>query len=626
MALTLMLRVSEIYQKLPIDAQKELIDNYLLPLLDAAPKERARQVLAVAAKREKRYAGMPKLEHDAWAIELNDLMLELDKDQKLSLLKDRSRRDEIVGEMVDSMIGWMNDIWSVVYEYQANFALAHRCLLLVARTISTLSPHHGGCANFLVASAHPLKSHCRCGCAFRNMYISAVIKQKSGKTIKAFQLTGAHKINKVLQWIWRDLFLTLLATGNEAQKKQVPDMLQAIDRAMGWTSLEHILTGGRVGVSCVYFHSLTSEDLLVATGSDEDVDEDEDVDDCDDDTDFGDDDDAWEDDDSEDEDFRDHARKCPFHADHWSLSASAQMIPLRYLVEQHLTNVFALTPNPSLYRAVLRVTSNYETARLQLIELARVGALTCSESFVGALNVFTTESRPDLICRLLDKGSHLLRPRDASALQDAILIVSANRTFGSRAVPVIERELLDTARAIKAGLLASFSHLTDPAKLVEMKTIAALPEGSLARQARVEQWTDSVMSPEAVAPHPMAFAAMIMGIPIPVPADMDSDPIGFLDMDTLDPDLEELRDEFRPKLKERFDGWRETAQAAKNGIGCLVRVYEGIVQMMPFLDATDIVEEMLARYVSDPSHDIYLSVQLAASLKSSGQAQQASLG
>lgn len=320
-------KVSEIYQKLPPDAQKELLESYLIPLLDAAPKERARQVFAVAAKREKRYAGMPKLEHDSWAIELNDLLLELDKDQKLSLLKDRSRRDEIIGEMVDSMIGWMNDIWSVVYEYQTNFALAHRCLLLVARTISTLSPHHGGC-----------------GCAFRNLYISVVIKQKSGKTIKAFQLTGAHKLNKVLQWIWRDLFLTLLATGNEAQKKQVPDMLQAIDRAMGWTSLEHILTGGRV-----------------ATGS-EDVDEDEDVDDCDEDTDFGDDDDAWEDDDSEDEDFRDHARKCPFHADHWSLSASAQMIPLRFLVEQHLTNVFALTPNPSLFRAVLRVTSSYETS------------------------------------------------------------------------------------------------------------------------------------------------------------------------------------------------------------------------------------------------------------------------
>lgn len=43
------------------------------------------------------------------------------------------------------------------------------------------------------------------------MFVTVTIKRKSGKHVKAFNINGAQNIEQVLFFIWRDLFLSMLA-------------------------------------------------------------------------------------------------------------------------------------------------------------------------------------------------------------------------------------------------------------------------------------------------------------------------------------------------------------------------------------------------------------------------------
>ena len=70
------------------------------------------------------------------------------------------------------------------------------------------------------------------------------------------------------------------------------------------------------------------------------------------------------------------------------------------------------------------------------------------------------------------------------------------------------------------------------------------------RQDRIERWVDAVSTPGLNNPNPMAFAAMVMGLPItPTMEGLDEMELSYLEMDPSDPDLEDLREEFRPRLK-----------------------------------------------------------------------------
>jgi hypothetical protein len=68
-------------------------------------------------------------------------------------------------------------------------------------------------------------------------------------------------------------------------------------------------------------------------------------------------------------------------------------------------------------------------------------------------------------------------------------------------------------------------------------------------------------------------------------------------MDPRDPDLEDLREEFRPKLRERFDGWVNALSTMKGGHGMLGKLYFKIVEEMPYFKVNDVAEEMLNRSV-----------------------------
>ena len=99
--------------------------------------------------------------------------------------------------------------------------------------------------------------------------------------------------------------------------------------------------------------------------------------------------------------------------------------------------------------------------------------------------------------------------------------------------------------------------------------------------------------------HPMAFAAMMMGLPM-MPGgdgDDDADILSYVDFDQDDPDLEELRDEYRPNLKAIFDGWNHIGQSLMGGSTVLARSYIKAVEIMPWLRASDVVSEMTSRSV-----------------------------
>lgn len=77
------------------------------------------------------------------------------------------------------------------------------------------------------------------------MYIPIVIKRTTGQRVKTFEINGAHNLEEALLFIWRDLFLSLLAHGTPNQISKIPEMMDEIEDLLGWDSLERLLYGGR---------------------------------------------------------------------------------------------------------------------------------------------------------------------------------------------------------------------------------------------------------------------------------------------------------------------------------------------------------------------------------------------
>lgn len=96
-------------------------------------------VLAAATRLQKKYTEVPKLDLRVKRKQITHLLNELTRDAKMSFIKERSNRDELLAEIIHSLVSWLNDIWSVVYENHVNFLLAHMCLLFVADALVQLA-------------------------------------------------------------------------------------------------------------------------------------------------------------------------------------------------------------------------------------------------------------------------------------------------------------------------------------------------------------------------------------------------------------------------------------------------------------------------------------------------------
>ncbi|KAI9059066.1 hypothetical protein FKP32DRAFT_1596723 [Trametes sanguinea] len=568
-------KFAAIYESLPPDVQHAIIEKQLIPLLDHVNKSKSKRVLASAAKMQRRHAGIPIIDLKSKQREVNALLDELHRDAKRSFVRERSHRTELMEQTVESVTGWLNDLWRLVYEHNVDFLLVHRCLLFVVNVLDQIA--HG---------------RARCRCAFTSMYVPITLKRKSGKVVKSWELTGAHNIEEVLQFIWRDLFLSLLASGNQRQIKKIPDMLDDIEDLMSWTALERLLYGGR---KCPHDLDDDLDDDFYASENESDADTDED---------------AFTDEDSvldlpiNHEDWlpKISQSSTPSHARHWSSRISSQVPQFRRLIQSAMLAVFKVSPSLRLYSALLSNSPDSPATQTELMSYLSKTATSCPEVFAAALDIHALENNTDQIASLLKTHEHLVRPRDAPILQSAVTTMATNPFHQLFALQIIERELLDTARAVHSALLGPFSLLDTSENRTEIEQIVKLRTAAAGRQDRVERWVDAISTPGMNAPNPMALAAMVMGLPImPAMEGPDEMELSYLEMDPSDPDLDDLREEFRPRLKQRFEGWTDTAITVKGGSVVLQKVYRDIVNMMPFLRANDVVEDMLGRLADKPS-------------------------
>ncbi len=101
--------------------------------------------------------------------------------------------------------------------------------------VSILSSYKGGA--FMVPYS--------CQCSLANLFAPVTIKSKTGAVIRSFSIEGVNNLETVSEFIWREMFLSMLASGKERHEKQVSEMLDEIQQINGWAQLVRILRGGK---------------------------------------------------------------------------------------------------------------------------------------------------------------------------------------------------------------------------------------------------------------------------------------------------------------------------------------------------------------------------------------------
>ena len=84
-----------------------------------------------------------------------------------------------------------------------------------------------------------------CQCAFTNLFVNITLKTSEGKRVKSWDVSGVQNIEEVLYFLWRELFLCMVAANARRRTELIHDMLEEIDDLLGWTALERILYGGK---------------------------------------------------------------------------------------------------------------------------------------------------------------------------------------------------------------------------------------------------------------------------------------------------------------------------------------------------------------------------------------------
>jgi hypothetical protein len=303
--------------------------------------------------------------------------------------------------------------------------------------------------------------------------------------------------------------------------------------------------------------------------------------------------------DDADEDGPQDYRWSPFHASHWPKSANFPIDDVRDLVQQCLVSYFHISPSIELYMSIKNISTDPPAVRRSLLETAESNALWSSDNFAASLTIFADEDYAEVIWRLHKSGAHLLRPRDASDYQNAVVALANKATYRSRAQDICRDQLLGIAREFRAELCLPFSRLHDPARVSELESL--VKQSPCSRIANVASWVTAISTPNPghlSEPNPMAFAAMMMGLPVPAPGDGlgGLEEYNGLDLGKdWDPDLEDLRDEFRPQFKGRFHGWLEATAMIGKHDQVFRAVFTELMTLMPFLREPDIVAVMLNR-------------------------------
>lgn len=84
---------------------------------------------------------MPKIDFKAKRKQVDWLFQQIRHDSKVAFVKERSNRDDLIRECLNTLTNWLGNIWLVVYEHNAQFNIAHTCLLYVSEALAQLVDH-----------------------------------------------------------------------------------------------------------------------------------------------------------------------------------------------------------------------------------------------------------------------------------------------------------------------------------------------------------------------------------------------------------------------------------------------------------------------------------------------------
>jgi hypothetical protein len=269
-----------------------------------------------------------------------------------------------------------------------------------------------------------------------------------------------------------------------------------------------------------------------------------------------------------------------------------------------LARTITRIPSPELYGSLLQVEdlSNplHEEVGDSLCKMAATGA----DAMVTMLFIYCHQSKPNAVVKLICDSGHLLRPRDAHALQGAALFLLNYPPHLPFVINLIQKELFATVVAAQLALRDSFLRLSEEGNQIELQRLIRLDPAAADREGRIERWVDRIRSPDqGVGLNPMnAFAAAIIGLPMDddTEAQIEDDRVA-LDFPTRDydddPEMQALREHYRPKLKARFECWVEVAKEIppKAAATIFSKTYLTVAQRLPFVRAHDIVQEMASR-------------------------------
>ncbi|KAJ7601158.1 hypothetical protein C8J56DRAFT_1157385 [Mycena floridula] len=576
-------RFMRIYASLPPEAQRTLVEKHLSPLLDnVAPADRARKVMNSATKLQQSCSTIPKLNLHTKRRELEDLLDLYDRDSKCGFTKERSNGPEILHELLTSLASWTAEIWSVVYEHNMHFEKAHACLLFATSILIKINDG-------------ALHMHTECKCDALYCPIKLLIRDKSGKIVKQFNFNGPRTMDRLLLWVWRELLVSISTSGGTlARKTYIPDMLMDIENILGWEALERMVYGGKYAIRDDAQSDTDDEweDFNEKDVEEEEEEEEEDDEECV---------DGGKTSDKTNKNLVNSHCPCNLHGGHWTDKHNRHRNHLNDLVYKRLAHIFKHAPSLSLFQSAVQVCLSKPDARTELttamIELAPIS----SETMAASLEIFASLDNAAMIVELLNEHSYLLRPRDFRSFQSAVAVLARHPEYVKQALQIIEKEMISTIHAIRAAMLSSFSLSEEQRHKDELAKILKLTLGSNSRNVRIDRWVETVSTPTSSPLHPVAFAAMVMGFPTAEMEDgEDAELISILAMNPNDPHLEDLRDEFRPKLKERFEGWLHCAHSIKSGYSVLIKCYLKMVEIMPYLRAADVTSEMLSKLNDRP--------------------------
>ena len=83
-----------------------------------------------------------------------------------------------------------------------------------------------------------------------------MFQKQDGRVVKQFDLKGCNRVNQVFLWLWREIFLILLATGSRHSIGKLTSMLEDVENRISWQALIHVLNGGTKGVSSIAFEKV----------------------------------------------------------------------------------------------------------------------------------------------------------------------------------------------------------------------------------------------------------------------------------------------------------------------------------------------------------------------------------